>query len=74
VARVQQHGTAIAGLIAGQGRVKGVAPLSKLLAVRAFSMHREYNKPMTSGLILLRALDWSYANQARIFNMSFSGP
>lgn len=69
-----RHGTAIAGLIAGQGKVKGVAPLSKLLAVRAFSMHREYNKPMTSGMILLRALDWSYANQARIFNMSFSGP
>ena len=71
---VDRHGTAIAGLIAGQGKVKGVAPLSKLLAVRAFTMHREYNKPMTSGLILLRSFDWSFANKARIFNMSFSGP
>jgi subtilisin family serine protease len=71
---VDRHGTAIAGLIAGQGKVKGVAPLSRLLAVRAFTMHREYNKPMTSGLILLRSFDWSFANKARIFNMSFSGP
>jgi len=29
---------------------------------------------MTNGMILLRALDWSFANEARIFNMSFSGP
>lgn len=71
---VDRHGTAIAGLIAGQGKVKGVAPLSRLLAVRAFTMHRLYNKPMTSGMILLRAFDWSYANQARVFNMSFTGP
>jgi subtilisin family serine protease len=71
---VDRHGTAIAGLIAGQGKVKGVAPLSRLLAVRAFTMHREYNKPMTSGLILLRSFDWSFANKARVFNMSFSGP
>jgi len=71
---VDRHGTAIAGLIAGQGKVKGVAPLSRLLAVRAFTMHREYNKPVTSGLILLRSFDWSFANKARVFNMSFSGP
>jgi len=71
---VNKHGTAIAGLIAGQGRVQGIAPLSRLLAVRAFYMHREYNKPMTNGMILLRALDWSFANEARIFNMSFAGP
>ena len=69
-----RHGTAIAGLIAGQGRVQGVAPLSRLLAVRAFAMNRQYNKPLTSGMILLRALDWSFANKARIFNMSFTSP
>ncbi len=72
---VNKHGTAIAGLIAGQGRVQGIAPLSRLLAVRAFYMHREYNKSMmTNGMILLRALDWSFANKAHIFNMSFAGP
>jgi len=71
---VNKHGTAIAGLIAGQGRVQGIAPLSRLLAVRAFYMHREYNKSTTNSMILLRALDWSFANEARIFNMSFAGP
>ncbi len=71
---VGKHGTAIAGLIAGQGKVTGVAPLSKLLAARAFYLNRKYNKPMTSSMILLRALDWSFKNKARIFNMSFTGP
>ncbi|MFQ5626279.1 MAG: S8 family serine peptidase, partial [Methyloligellaceae bacterium] len=72
--RAQHHGTAIAGLIAGQGKVKGVAPSANLLAVRAFSMHPVYNRPVTSSMILLRALDWSFANKARIFNLSFTGP
>ncbi len=72
--KVQPHGTAIAGLIAGKGKVKGVAPLSNLLSVRTFYMHPVYNRPFTSSAILLRALDWSYVNKARIFNLSFSGP
>ncbi len=72
--KVQQHGTAIAGLIAGKGKVKGVAPLSNLLAVRAFYMHPVYKRPVTSSAILLRALDWSFVNKARIFNLSFAGP
>jgi subtilisin family serine protease len=72
--KVQQHGTAIAGLIAGKGKVKGVAPLSNVLAVRAFYMHPTYKRPVTSSAILLRALDWAFTNKARVFNLSFSGP
>jgi subtilisin family serine protease len=72
--KVQPHGTAIAGLIAGKGKVRGVAPLSSLLAVRAFYLHPVYKRPVTSSTILLRALDWSFANKARIFNLSFAGP
>ena len=72
--KVQRHGTAIAGLIAGQGKVQGVAPLSSLLTVRAFYMHRVYKRPVTSSAILLRAFDWAFTNKARIFNMSFAGP
>jgi subtilisin family serine protease len=72
--KAQRHGTAIAGLIAGQGKVQGVAPLSSLLVVRAFYMHPVYKRPVTSSAILLRALDWAFANKARIINMSFAGP
>jgi len=72
--KAQRHGTAIAGLITGQGKVQGVAPLSSLLSVRAFYMHPVYKRPVTSSVILLRALDWAFANKARIINMSFAGP
>lgn len=71
---VQDHGTAIAGLIAGQGKLQGVAPAANLLAVRAFYMHEKYNRPVTSSEILIRAFDWAFSTGARVFNMSFSGP
>ena len=72
--KAQNHGTAIAGVIAGKGQVKGVAPMARLLAARAFYMHRVYKWPMTTSMILLKAIDWSHANGARVFNMSFAGP
>jgi len=72
--KAQNHGTAIAGLIAGQGKVTGAAPRANLLAVRAFYMHPVYRRPVTSSAILLRALDWAFANKAQVINMSFTGP
>ncbi|MDA7947865.1 MAG: S8 family serine peptidase [Hyphomicrobiaceae bacterium] len=72
--KAQNHGTAIAGVIAGNGQVKGVAPMARVLAARAFYMHKTYKRPMTSSMILLKAIDWSYASGARVFNMSFAGP
>lgn len=71
---VDDHGTAIAGLIAGKGKVRGVAPAANLLAVRSFYIHPTYKRPVTSTDVLIRAFDWAYKNQARVFNMSFSGP
>lgn len=72
--RADEHGTAIAGLIAGRGKVTGVAPAARLLAVRAFYMHPQYKRPVTSTDVLIRAFDWSFTSGARIFNMSFAGP
>lgn len=71
---VDEHGLAIAGLIAGNGKVTGVAPAASLLAVRSFYIHPQYKRPVTSTDVLLRAFDWSFKNGARIFNMSFAGP
>ncbi len=72
--KAQNHGTAIAGVIAGKGKVKGVAPEAQLFAARAFYMHKKYKRPMTNSMILLKAIDWSHVNGARVFNMSFAGP
>ncbi|MDH3582035.1 MAG: S8 family serine peptidase [Hyphomicrobiales bacterium] len=68
------HGTALAGVIAGQGVFKGVAPMARILAVRAFYIDRKTGKPVTSSFILLRAMDWAYARDAKVFNLSFAGP
>ncbi|MEO1543245.1 MAG: S8 family serine peptidase [Pseudomonadota bacterium] len=73
VDKADAHGTAIAGIIASRKQLKGVAPATRLLAANAF--FREDGKgPLTTTFILLKALDWAHANEARIFNLSFAGP
>lgn len=69
-----KHGTAIAGLIAGRGNVRGVAPDAKILAIRAFAPESENMPPVTTSLRLARAVDTAFQKGARVFNMSFAGP
>jgi subtilisin family serine protease len=66
------HGTAIAALIAGHGRVMGSAPEARILAVRAFDPSGSGAEATTFNII--RGLDWSVTQRARIVNMSFAGP
>jgi subtilisin family serine protease len=66
------HGTAIAGAIAANSKLVGVAPKVKLLAVRAFSGTGESAQSTTFNI--LRSLDWAASKNARIVNMSFAGP
>jgi subtilisin family serine protease len=66
------HGTAIAGLIAGRGRVSGTAPDARILAVRAFDL-KDTSAAGTT-FAILKGLDWSADKHARIINMSFAGP
>jgi subtilisin family serine protease len=72
-ARLDYHGTAVAGLIRGHGLVEGAAPQSELLAVRAFKMNDEATFHETTTDVLIRAVDWAVRNGARILNMSFVG-
>ena len=67
------HGTAIAGIIGARAKLLGVAPAVQLLAARAFFRERG-GPPLTTTFVLLRAIDWSFAQKARVFNLSFSGP
>jgi Subtilase family len=66
------HGTAMAGAIASHGKLVGVAPKVKLLAVRAFSGSGASAEGTTFNV--LKGLDWAASKNARIVNMSFAGP
>ncbi len=70
--RAHPHGTAMAGAIAARGKLVGVAPRVRILAVRAFGS----SAPGAQGTTfhILKGLDWAHAKGARIVNMSFSGP
>jgi len=62
------HGTAMAGAIAARGRLIGVAPRVRLLAVRAMNASGE-----GTSVSIATGLDWAIGRGARIINMSFAG-
>ncbi len=64
------HGTGIAGVIAAQGKLIGVAPSVKLLAVQAFTAAKSEGTTMN----ILDALEWTGKSGAKVVNMSFAGP
>jgi subtilisin family serine protease len=66
------HGTAIAGAIAGRGAIEGAAPKARLLAARAFEASPA--GPQGTTLSIAKAVDWAVGAQAKIVNMSFAGP
>lgn len=69
-----KHGTAIAGIIGARGELRGVAPASSLLAVRAF-WQEAADQPLTSSSeVIARAVNWSVDAGAQILNLSFAGP
>ena len=66
------HGTGMAGAIAARRTMLGVAPQAGLLTVRAFSTRANSVEGTTFNI--LKGLDWSAAQGARVVNMSFAGP
>jgi subtilisin family serine protease len=63
------HGTAVARLIAGPGRLKGVT------LYHASVVDRPLGRDAMAGVdSLIRALDWMQANEVRVVNVSLAGP
>jgi Subtilase family len=68
------HGTAIAGIIAAKGTVRGIAPFAKILSARAFTPQKASLVPTSTSYMLAKSFDWTVANGARVLNLSFAGP
>jgi subtilisin family serine protease len=68
------HGTGMAGAIVSQGRLMGVAPGARTLAIHAFSTGGAQQSPQATTQSIIAGLDWAISKGARIINMSFAGP
>jgi hypothetical protein len=68
------HGTAIAGLIVGQGpEAAGLLPAAELLGADVFGRERD-GKPRAGALEIAAALDWLSGERVDVINMSLAGP
>jgi subtilisin family serine protease len=71
----ETHGTAIASIIAGSGKVKGLAPAAHLLAIRAFTEIDPKSGASTSDSFhVSQGISLALDRKARIINMSLGGP
>ncbi len=70
-----RHGTALAGIIAADGRLRGIAPSVQLLSVQAFTPDPGTPGSGTSTSDkIARAIDLAVDQGARVLNLSFAGP
>jgi subtilisin family serine protease len=68
------HGTAVASLIAGRAQLRGTAIGASILPVRAFAFSREENEIAATSQDIAFAMDWAAQSDARVMNLSFTGP
>jgi subtilisin family serine protease len=77
LAPAEAHGTAVAGIVSARSGngigIAGVAPNARLLALRACWQARG-NGTMCSSFTLGKALNFAVTHDARIINLSLTGP
>ena len=71
----QDHGTAVAAQLIGNGRggVQGLLPGARLYAADVFELDRE-SRPYTNAYRLIRGLDWLARQKLDSLNISIAGP
>jgi subtilisin family serine protease len=67
------HGTGMLGAIVSQGRLMGIAPGAKALAIHAFATGTKQS-PQATTQAIIAGLEFALEKGARIINMSFAGP
>lgn len=70
---VDAHGTSIAGILAADAKLTGVAPEAEIISIAAFSADAS-GKTLGNTWTILEALNVAHAQNANILNLSFAGP
>lgn len=70
----ENHGTAVASLIGGRGKVHGLASGAALMEARAFTVTEEEKEIAATSREIVLSLDWGAVQGARVVNLSFAGP
>jgi hypothetical protein len=71
----ETHGTVVASIIAGSGKVKGLAPAANIIAIRAFSeLDPKTGASSSDSYHVSQAISVALEHKARIINMSIGGP
>jgi hypothetical protein len=71
----ETHGTVMASIIAGTGKVRGLAPGVDLLAIRAFSeTDPESGTSKSDSFHVAKAISLALDRHARVVNLSLEGP
>ncbi|MAD76404.1 MAG: peptidase S8 [Rheinheimera sp.] len=73
IAQSYGHGTAVAGVLAGQHVTSPLLPKLSLYSASAFYSSNLYQQSATLSHIV-QALDWLASQQVRVINMSLTGP
>ena len=74
LAEPDAHGTAVAGLLVGQGdHLVPLAPRASLYAASVFYARNDYAQGATM-MNLVRALNWLMTEKVSVINMSLAGP
>ncbi len=70
----ENHGTAVASLIAGHRQIHGTAAGVEILEARAFSYKADDEQVDATTREVVKAIDWAATSDAKVMNLSFAGP